>query len=180
MRKAQHVKMKKLYLISTIALLAIFVIYFWTAMSARKKSNEILAKFNEVNNEIKSANDSITPQQRISAAQKNLPVGMMNSQIILLIDSLREQYENSDIFREKKLAPQLERDIRRLLRYIREVNEFKWMAVDSRIPDTIKYWPNASPFNENEWLSSFFRGQPKEVTITYLNYLKNEAIANND
>jgi hypothetical protein len=172
--------MKRTFLLSGVVLLVVvLLLYFWMGLSARKKSNEALAKFNAINNDLKSANDSMTPQERINAAQQNLPVGIMNSRIILLIDSLKGQYELADASHLPILPARLEQDIKRLLFYMQEVNKFKWNMVDSMVPDTINYWPTPGRFSEDKWLSTFFRKQPKELVITYLRYLKNEAIANN-
>ena len=171
--------MKRLPLILAIAFVAIVLLfYYWSAMKARQAQKDLLARFNEVNKELTARKDSFTAQQRIADAQKTLPVGMMNSNIVLLIDSLKDQFELPDTSLRKVSQAKLERDVMRLLGYIREVNKFKWMAVDSTIPDTIRYWLSSTPYSKEKWLSLFF-GQ-KEATITYLNYLKQQAIANND
>ena len=154
--------------------------YIWTAIIARKKSDEILSKFNEINNQIKSTNDSITQENGIGAFDTPFQIAYMNTEIILLIDSLKQHYEDMPATPEL-ITPskQLESDIKRLLKYIQQVNKFKWDMVDSQSPDTIKYWEPDEAFNQEKWFSYFFNKQPKEPSITYLNYLKNEAIKNN-
>ena len=171
--------MKRLPLILVIIFATIIVaFYFWSAMVARKKQQDLLSKFNEVNKELNARMDSMNAKQRIADAQKSLPVGMMNSNIVLLIDSLKGQFELPENAPHKVSRAKLERDVMRLLDYIREVNKYKWMAVDSIIPDTISYWPVSTPYSKEKWLSLFF-GQ-KEATITYLNYLRQQAIGNID
>jgi len=169
---------RRTLIIIITAVLLLFGFYILSAVIARKKQQELLAKFNEVNKELNVRRDSFGNEPKIADAQKNFPVEIMNRQIILLIDSLKAQYEAPDKSQQIAGGLKLREDIKRLLHYIQQVNKFKWDAVDSTTPDTIQYWLDATTFNEEKWLSTFFLNEPKELAITYLNYLRNQAISN--
>lgn len=168
--------MKRVHLLFVISVLAAAVFLFlYSARSERKKREDILEKFEEIDAQLNSTNDSLDSEKGIGAIQGNLSIVLMNNEIILLIDSLREKFESKP--GETSLS-QLKPDIMRLLVYIQEANKLKRDMVDSRIPDTIKYWTSTADFNQEKWYSMYFK-QSNEVAITYLNYQKNEAIANN-
>ena len=143
--------------------------YIWSATAARKKSNDILSKFKEIDKQIKASNDSIGSQNEIA---------YKNHAIIPLIDSLITKYrEMPDTDQPVIPSTQMQLDLKRLLNYIQDENKFRWNLVDSWFPDTISYWPGSKLFDEQKWLSDFLINQPKVVSITYLNYLRNQAVA---
>ena len=172
--------MKKAPIILTIiVLLAGLAFYLLTAFYAKKKSEEILEKFKDAKKEIAASFDSSRTKSEIDAVQNIYPISEMNTKIILLIDSLNNQLENMSSTSKIIISEKSESDLKRLLAYIQGVNKLKWNLVDSKIPDTIKYWSVGEKFTEEKWISLFFKDQPKEVVITYLKYLKNQTAANN-
>jgi len=150
----------------------------WSAVVAKKKSDDIVSKLKEVNEDLASYNDSIDVERTGASLAVNYPAIDLYNQIVLLIDSLKAQYAPmSDEPHRVKPPQSMERDIKRLAKYIQQVNKVEWDMVDSKIPDTISYWENPAAFNADKWYADFFRDQYKVQSITYLDYLKNQAVA---
>ena len=168
--------MKK-YSIALIAFLLFLTIgfYLWTAILARKKSDDILAKFKEVNNSLSRRHDTIQKQIGVGGIEEMLQISSLKSGLILLIDSLKSDYENIPESSRLNLdKTELKANAMRLLRDVQQCNELRWAMVDSIIPDTIRYWSDMDRFSEERWYSTYFQNKPKEVVITYLNYLRNQ------
>jgi len=166
--------MKK-YPIILIALVITIIaaFYLWTAREAKEKSDDLISKFKEVERSLDNSTDSIRSNKGVGAVEQLYPSSALKSKIILLIDSLKDNFENiqsSTI----DLSNQLELDFKRLLHDLQQFNKFKWDMVDSQIPDTVRYWSGVDKFSEQKWLSTYFKNEPKEAIITYLNYLRNQ------
>ena len=168
--------MKKYSVILIVNLIAfIAIIYLWSAILAKKKSDDLRSKFKEIDSSLIFHSDSTHTQKGIGAVEKLYPISLMKSEIILLIDSLKENYERiPESSRQIETSKQLHLDIVRLLQNILQFNKLKWDMVDSRMPDTIKYCPGLDRFSEQKWFSTYFNNISKEASITYLNYLKNQ------
>ena len=158
-----------------IALVAAF--YLWSAISAKKKSDGLMSRFKEIDSSLIYSRDST--HNRKGAVEKLYPISLMKSQIILLIDSLKENYEKiPESSKPIEISKQLQFDIVRLLQNVQQFNKFVGY-VDSRIPDTIKYWHGVGKFSELKWFSTYFKSAPKEASITYLNNLRNQVLTIN-
>ena len=168
--------MKK-YSIILISLVIIIIaaFYFWTAREAKTKSDDLISKFKEVEHSLDNSTDSIRSNKGVGAVEQLYPSAQLKSQIILLIDSLKDKFENIQSSSTTiDLSSQLELDFKRLLHDIQLFNNFKRDMVDSQIPDTVKYWSGLDKFSERKWLSTYIKNEPKEAIITYLNYLRNQ------
>jgi uncharacterized protein YxeA len=173
--------MKK-YSIILIALIITIIaaFYLWTAREAKNKSDDLISKFKEVERSLDNSTDSTPNNKGIGAIEQLYSSSALKSQIILLIDSLKENFENiKSPSTTTELSKHLELDFKRLLHDIQQFNKFKWDMVDSKIPDTVKYWSGIDKFSEQKWLSTYFKTEPKEAIITYLNYLRNQFLTIN-
>ncbi len=173
--------MKKLS-VALIGILAVFLAasYLWTASLAKRKSDDIMSKFREINNHLASSGDTIMSENGHGAIQTTYQISSTKSQLILLIDSIEENYENMrPPVGSGKMPTQLRSDIKRLLRSVQQFNQLKWNFADSAIPDTIKYWSESGKFSEQKWFSTYFENAPKEAAITYLNDLRDQILATN-
>lgn len=168
---------------SPVILIAILAIagaafYLWTAVAAKKESDTILKKFKEVENRLASIKDTAAIKQRMENAQRIFPAAILKSQIILLIDSLKDDYAllpehaNAIDISKKKYAV-----IKRLLHMMQQLNHLKWDAKDSSMPDTISYWPETGKFNEQRWIKVYFDDVQKSEVITFLNYLRLQTLS---
>jgi hypothetical protein len=171
--------MKKSLIIITALAIAVCTAYFIrTAILSKQKSNDLLSKFKEVNSTLTSSSDSAVTKN--GALQKVDIHYLMKSQMILLIDSLKENYKtSSEELKQAKSMAKLRLDLKRLLSYIHNYNQMKMSEVDSQMPDTIIYNSGLVKISGQKRQSGFFEGVPKEVSITYLNYLRNQVLKNN-
>ena len=173
--------MKK-YLIILIALIITIIaaFYWWTAREAKNKSADLITKFKEVESSLDKSIDSTRNNKGIGAVEQLYPSSALKSQIILLIDSLKENCENiKSSSTTIEISKHLELDFKRLLHDIQQFNKFKWVLVDSQMPDTVKYWSGIDKFSEQKWLSTYIKSESKEAIITYLNYLRNQFLTIN-
>ena len=173
--------MKKHSVILIVILIAVVAtFYLWSAIIARKKSDDLMSKFKEIDRSLTFSSDSAHSQEGIGAVEKLYPISLMQSEIILLIDSLKENYERiPNSSRQIETSKRLQPDIVRLLQNIQQFNKLKWDMADSRIPDTINYRPGLDRFSEQKWFSTYFKNTPKEASITYLNYLRKQVLTIN-
>jgi len=113
----------------------------------------------------------------VDAVEKTYPAGLLKSAIILYIDSLKENLESSSysIGNSKRL----EGDFKILLSDIQRFNKLRWEMVDSKIPDTITYWPGSDKFSEEQWIKTYVRDEPNVAINTYLSYLRNQLLSVN-
>ncbi|MFT3981033.1 MAG: hypothetical protein QM687_11220 [Ferruginibacter sp.] len=140
----------------------------------QRNRNDIVAKFNEVGARLDSLKNAMPDSSSgVGATEGFLPIKLMNSSTILLVDSLIEKFEKKQINR-----PELKAMTVRLLNNIREVNTFKWTVVDSVIPDTISYWKTGIPFTYEKWLDKYFIKNGADSSIAYLKELKKDIIRN--
>jgi hypothetical protein len=173
-------QMKK-YSIGLIILLISIIagFYLWTAREAKKKSDDLLSRFEKVERSLSYASDSTPNSMGVGAVQQIYPISSLKSQIILLIDSLKENFEIiSDSSKTTQISKRLHSDFKRLIQSIRELNKLKWDMVDSKIPDTINYWARSDEFSEKKWITTFDK-TTKEGIVTYLNHLRNETLSTN-
>ena len=173
--------MKKVpIIVSIVGLIVCIIFYLWTANSARRKSDDILSRFQEVNKQLASSNDSFLAREGIDALQDLYGRAELKTQIILLIDSLKAAYEAPPQSLEKtRSIVQRRSDIKRLYYKIQEYNQLKKSQGSSQSQDTIMYLIGHEPFDEQKWFSTFFGSVPREVSITYLNFLKDKALKTN-
>lgn len=157
-----------------IVILALAGVFFFIA--AKKETDKLLRRFKETDSEL--LKDTAAIKQRVENAQRVFPAAMLRSQIILLIDSLKDEYETLP---EKAKAVEISKNkypgINRLLSLIQEHNKLKWDAADSALPDTIPYWLETEKFNRQKWIQSNFDEPVKFEVITYLNYLRNKTLS---
>ena len=165
---------RKMFVLVIIVCLAGIAFFALSAIRARKKSDDILAKFKAINEDLSTYSDTTSRQSHgLTLSQ----VARYN-QIVLLIDSLYDQYKPvSDDSEKVTPTVTMEQDTKRLLSYIQIANKWEWDIMDSAIPDTIKYWSNPKPFSTDRWYGEFFRNQYNVQVRTYLQYLKSQAIA---
>ncbi len=168
----------------SLSFIVIFVIvvstafYIWTAKLAKKKSNDMLSRFKEIESSLGYYADS--DRARIDAVEGVYPGTFMKLELTLLIDSLRESYEfRSQVFKDAQYIKDRRIKAGRLLLGIRKYNEWKKNMVDSQMPDTIRYNLDFGVFDEKKWMNYYFESAPREESITYLNFLKNQIIQNN-
>lgn len=158
-----------------VVILALAGICFFIA--AKKETDNLLKRFKETERSIASIKDTADIKQRVENAQRIFPAAMLRSQIILLIDSLKDEYETLP---EKAKAAEISKNkypgINRLLSLIQGHNKLKWDAADSALPDTIPYWLETEKFNRQKWVQSNFDEPVKFEVITYLNYLRNKTL----
>jgi len=135
-----------------------------------------MSKFKEVNDELASYNKPADTSRSAASLVNDFPTKELYNQIILLTDSLKEMYSHMpDAPQRVSPSPAMEKDIRRLLDYIRRVNKLEWDMMDSSFPDTISYWKSSTTFNPDKWYGDFFNNQYKIQAVTYLGYLKSQA-----
>ena len=171
---------KPLIIIVPLAITVCIAFYIWTAISAKQKYNDLMSKFKEVDSGLTSSSVSVVPNGGTSAVEEVYISSSMKSQLILLIDSLKDIYEiSSENSKQVRSTKELRLDTKRLLSYIQNYNQLKKIEVDSQMPDTIIYNSGLAKFNGQKWQSDYFEGVPKEVSITYLNFLRNQLIKNN-
>ncbi|MEO6720069.1 MAG: hypothetical protein ABIN67_06870 [Ferruginibacter sp.] len=169
--------MKRNFIVLIFILVAFTTAFFlWTARSAKKKSDDLMSKFKEIDRGIGTSKDSAHNSKGIVAVEEFYPISVLKSETILLIDSLKENYENivepsKSIAISKYLRP----DFKRLLNNIQQINKLKWDLVDSKTPDTVAYWTRSDKFSEKKWLITFESSSKEEIFI-YLNYLRSEIL----
>jgi hypothetical protein len=165
-------------LITTLVVVIVSSFYIWTALLARKKSDDIMSKFKETEESFrKSEASGQDTHDGIGAVDKIYPAALLKSEIIQLIDSLKENLDSSS--RPIHNSKQLEGNFKILLRNIQTFNRLRWRMADSKIPDTITYWPSSDKFSEEDWIKTFVRGQPVVAIQTYLTYVKNQLLSVN-
>ena len=114
--------------------------FYWTAKSAKKKSDSLLTKFKEVDSSLNASTDSTHNLKGVGAIQIVYPISELKSQVILLIDSLKENFGKMPGSPGSIDVPEsMQSDLTRLLHNVQQLNKFMWDMADSRIPDTIKY-----------------------------------------
>jgi len=151
--------------------------YFWTARETKNKSDSLLSRFKEVDSSLSVSTDSINNSNGVGSVQQVYLISQLKSQIILLIDSLKESYQKiEETSSSTTISKTLKSDTIRLLKNIQEFNKTKWNIVDSQIPDTIKYWARSDKFSEEKWHFTFESSQQQEILI-YLNYLRDRIIS---
>lgn len=170
--------MKKSSIIFIIILGSIVIGFnLWTAMLARKKSNELLTRFKEVDSSLQASTDSAKKSTATDTSIQFYPIYLLKSQSILLIDSLKEKLENiPESSHPNEISTQTKIGFKRLLNNIQQINKWKWTMVDSKIPDTLRYWGRADKFSGEKWLS-LFDSSTKDETMIYLRHLRNEFIS---
>ena len=161
-----------------LCILAGITVYFLSARVARKKSDEIVSKFREVDSSLQLITDSSNLQKGIESIQGTYMFSSLRSKMILLIDSLKEDYAMMpETIEPIHITKPMRATIGRLLNDIQEFNKMKWDMVDSAIPDTIQYGMDPNSFGLKEKFANNFDNVPKVVSITYLNYLRNQITA---
>ncbi len=174
--------MKKLLLLSFTGIAVLMIaLYIFAAIAAKKKSDEIMSKFKDVNEELEKANQELSLENDKAAANLGsvFSVSSMNNEVILLIDSLKEAINQMPVAGGVvRLSPQIESNSQRLILKIQTLNKLKWDMPDSRIPDTIGYWTGKENFDMQKWYAMHFLKQKKNVILNYLDVLKDQAINN--
>ena len=166
------------FLVVVLAITVCTVFYIWAAMLAKQKANDLVSKFKDIDSSLKSSTESRGNEN--SEVEEVYIISSMKSQLVLLIDSLKESYEiSSEDSKQVKQAKGLRFDTRRLLSYIQSYNQLKKSKHGSQMPDTVLYNPVSAKFDERKWYSDYFEGAPKEVSITFLNFLRNQLIKDN-
>jgi hypothetical protein len=173
--------MKKISLAFLILLVtAAIAVVLWTATSERKKSDDIMSKFKEVEKSLEESQDTAHEVNGLGAVQKIYPIASLKSATVFLIDSLKEKYSNiSRSAKQGEASKLLRPDVRRLLSNMQELNQLKKDVENINTTDTVKYWSASEKFSEDLWYKMFFESTSAPGVITYLNYLRNQVVAIN-
>jgi hypothetical protein len=169
---------------STIGFIVLVTIavtcYTWAIVMVNRKPELAVSGYKAMDAGFTNTSDSTALQKEQETANKLSPLSMMKSRIILLIDSLKQAYETiRDTTKPLQIPIGLQSDTKRLLQELQEFNRIKSAGADSRSADTISYWQGVDRFDEQNWLAVFFENASREVSITYLNYLKNQVMTKN-
>jgi hypothetical protein len=164
-------KMNKYLMLIIILTAAGF--YIWSAREARKKSDDIMARFKEVDSSLNNI-ESPGKKKGMEAIQENYLDATAKSELILLIDSIKDSFDNLP---DSAIIPSVPvSTTKRLLNGIQQLNRSRWNMMDSATPDTIVYSTGADKFSEAKWNAFYFHQQPKTVVLTYCNYLRNQLL----
>lgn len=163
-------------IISAILILIVSGFYLWSAKKASRTSENVLSQFNKVEHGLSDDVDSVQRSIGIGAFEKVHSSSMLETEILSLIDSLKENAViNFDTSALVVMPESMQSDFKKLLARIRELNRYKWDIVDSHIPDTINYWIGTGAFSADKWLLDL-EGMKKEEIITYLNFLRSQIL----
>lgn len=150
----------------TMLLLMITVYYVVTAIQARRKAEDIMSKFEEVNKQLDRSSDSLND---FTSIESDWPSINVSNKIILLIDSLTLRLQALPPDQSATAAgSQFESDIKRLVQYTRQLNTFYWNLADSRMPDTVAYWGRAAKFSIEDWYNAEIAGRSNPALLEML------------
>jgi hypothetical protein len=161
---------KKIILIVLFASSVMLLFMIWSARINRQKSDDILAKFKEVDNSLKTPGDSSSLNTGLIS--RNVNIASVATKAILFVDSLTVLVNNAPA---ESLSPlsrkQVEELKKLLLNFNSEINSPGVLT-----GDTLLLTGNTRDGKSLSWEEYYFFNTGKEAINAYLSFLKTKIV----
>ncbi len=163
----------KIIVIAAIAGILIAVFFLWTAYTAKRESDQLVSRFNEIDKDLQESNKKIADENKnlVGSIQDKYELASKKSNLFMLIDSMREDLNN-------EVAPgsSLKNEFYRLISGVLDLNKYIRESKELSGVDTVSLNFSSETLNAEQLYKDNFVQVPKPVSITYLNYIRMQLI----
>ncbi len=150
--------MKRGFVLLLVIIVAAVAYFYSSGTKAKKKSDELLEAFKSVDSDLKK-NDEKATESLSEKSKQDDTLSELKSLIVFKLQFIKQQLE-----KDVKISEKPWKELYPLL-----VN-FNQKASPSEKQPILQLTPAQQPSFEN-WYYSYLENQPKEVQITYVNFL---------